>query len=334
VAVHNLPRWEVGRTGVYWLTLDPSARTSGGRLGTAKVLSLLVGAEDVLSHTLTFVSVWDKKGQYVLSHTLTFECVGQCSWKVLNCRRDVVVVQGTGGNRHLCHHYVRVRQLHQSWMFLSHISLLSAPSTTTSLAVPWCTMAWCSSRLPVTAVLSVYPAFSCTVLSLNPKLLVSQGSAPMVYFDLALLSHCGFFRASVCLACSLLEHSETHALERHCAGCPLCAGGPPVYFLSIRTLSRVCTHKKICSSPLCASDVQYSQEFCTPGQHVRDLNCCAAKSWLLCLISPTPCSFHHCTHQGRPANQVRISSPNVCQNEASFLKSHHKVKNNSSSISK
>jgi len=35
-----------------------------------------------------------------------------------------------------------------------------------------------------------------------------------LYFDLALSSHCGFFRASVCLARSLLEHSETHALER------------------------------------------------------------------------------------------------------------------------
>ena len=31
----NLPRREVGRAGVYWLALGPSARTSGGRLGTA-----------------------------------------------------------------------------------------------------------------------------------------------------------------------------------------------------------------------------------------------------------------------------------------------------------
>jgi len=65
-----------------------------------------------------------------------------------------------------------------------------------------------------------------------------------LYFDLALSSHCGFFRASVFLERSLLEHSETCALERRCAGCPLCAGGPPVDFLSIRTLSRVCTHQK------------------------------------------------------------------------------------------
>jgi len=64
-------------------------------------------------------------------------------------------------------------------------------------------------------------------------------------------------------------------------------------------LFHACGHlEKVCSSPLCASDVQYSQEFYTPGQYIRDLNCCAAKSWLLCLISPTPCSFHHCIHQG------------------------------------
>ena len=53
VAVPNLPRREVGRAGVYWLALGPSARTSGGRLGTATLLPLLV-AEGVLSHTLTF----------------------------------------------------------------------------------------------------------------------------------------------------------------------------------------------------------------------------------------------------------------------------------------
>jgi len=38
-----------------------------------------------------------------------------------------------------------------------------------------------------------------------------------LYFDLALSSHCGFFRASVFLERSLLEHSETRALERRCA---------------------------------------------------------------------------------------------------------------------
>jgi len=65
-----------------------------------------------------------------------------------------------------------------------------------------------------------------------------------LYFDLALSRHCGFFRASVFLERSLLEHSETRALERQCAGCLLCAGGLPLDFLSIYTLSRVCIHRK------------------------------------------------------------------------------------------
>ena len=45
---------------MYWRALGLSARTSGGRLGTAKLLPHLVA-------------------EGVLSHTLTFECVGQCS---------------------------------------------------------------------------------------------------------------------------------------------------------------------------------------------------------------------------------------------------------------
>ena len=74
VAVPNLPRREVGPAGVYWLALGPPARTSGGRLGTASATFLpLLVAEDVLSHALTF------------------ECVGQCSWKVLNRRRDAAM---------------------------------------------------------------------------------------------------------------------------------------------------------------------------------------------------------------------------------------------------
>ena len=89
VAVPNLPRREVGRADVYWLALGTSARTSGGRLGTATLLPLLV-----------------VKG--VLSHTLTFECVGQWSWKVLNYRRDAVLVQNKGGNRQRHYHYVCV----------------------------------------------------------------------------------------------------------------------------------------------------------------------------------------------------------------------------------
>ena len=96
-------------------------------------------------------------------------------------RRDATMVQYTGGNRQRRRHYVRVRHLHQSRTFSSHISLLGALVTTTSLAVPWCTTDWCGSRLPVMVMLSVYPAFSCTVLSLNPELLVSQGLAPTAY---------------------------------------------------------------------------------------------------------------------------------------------------------
>jgi len=62
VVVPNLPRQEVGQVGVYWSTLGLSARTSGGRLGTATLLPLFVA-------------------EGVLSHTLTFECVGQCNWE-------------------------------------------------------------------------------------------------------------------------------------------------------------------------------------------------------------------------------------------------------------
>jgi len=90
VVVPNLPRREVGRAGVYWLALGPSARTSGGRLGTVLLLTLLVSEDE-------------------LFHTLTFECVGQCSWIFLNRRRDTAVVQCTGGNHQRRRHYVRVR---------------------------------------------------------------------------------------------------------------------------------------------------------------------------------------------------------------------------------
>jgi len=58
--------------------LSKSVVYHGGRLGTATLVPLLVA-------------------QGVLSYTLTFECMGQCSWKVLNCRRDVPVVQSTEG---------------------------------------------------------------------------------------------------------------------------------------------------------------------------------------------------------------------------------------------
>ena len=52
----------ISRAGVYWRALGPSIRTSWGKLGTVKLLPLLVA-------------------EGLLSHTLTFECVGQCSWE-------------------------------------------------------------------------------------------------------------------------------------------------------------------------------------------------------------------------------------------------------------
>jgi len=64
------------------------------------------------------------------------------------------------------------------------------------------------------------------------------------------------------------------------------------------------------------------------------------------LIASTPSHllrtrcWHHDDHwskrrvKSRPDNQVRISRLNLCQHEASFLKSHQKVKNDNSSISK
>jgi len=39
-----------------------------------------------------------------------------------------------------------------------------------------------------------------------------------IYFDLALSSHCGFFRASVRLACSLLEHPQLMRCVEHQVG--------------------------------------------------------------------------------------------------------------------
>ena len=149
-------------------------------------------------------------------------------------------------------------------------------------------------------MLSVY---SWTVLGLSAKLLVSQGWASTTYscnLDLVLSSHCSFLRTSVRLAQSLLEHLRLTQWSVNELVVPYVQEDHQLTScLSI--LFHTCGHlEKVCSMPLCASDVQYSQEFHVPGQHIRDLNCCAAKSWLLCLISPTPCSFHHCTHQGPP----------------------------------
>jgi len=121
-----------------------------------------------------------------------------------------------------------------------------------------------------------------------------------LYFDLALSSHCdcGFFRASLRLARSLLEHPKLTRWSVNELVVPYVQEDHQLT-TCLPTLFHACGHlEKVCSSPLCASNVPNSQEFYIPGQHIRDLNCCAAKSWLLCLISPTPCFFHYCTHQG------------------------------------
>jgi len=53
------------------------------------------------------------------------------------------------------------------------------------------------------------------------------------------------FLQSVCVFSTLATGTpETHTLEHQWACCPLCAGGPPVNFLSIHTLSRVWTSWK------------------------------------------------------------------------------------------
>ena len=158
------------------------------------------------------------------------------------------------------------------------------------------------SRLPFTAMLSVYLAFSYTSGSRPERRaagVTRMGpNDVLLYFDLALLSHCSFFRVSVRLARSLLEHPKlTRWSFDELVVLYVQEDNQSTSCLS--ALFHACGHlEKVCSLPLCASDVQYSQEFYTPGRHIRDLNCCAAKYWLLCLISPTPCSFHHCTHQG------------------------------------
>ena len=63
----GLPRREVGRAGVYWLALGPSARTSGGRLGTATLQPppasphthfSAIFENSSVPHTKIFVSVW------------------------------------------------------------------------------------------------------------------------------------------------------------------------------------------------------------------------------------------------------------------------------------
>jgi len=71
VAVPNLPRREVGRAGVYWLALSPSARTSGGRLGTA-----MLQPPPASSHTPTISRNFSERFSKIqVYHTQTFSWV-------------------------------------------------------------------------------------------------------------------------------------------------------------------------------------------------------------------------------------------------------------------
>jgi len=135
----------------------------------------------------------------VLSHTITFECVGQCSWKVLNCRRDVAVVQCTAGTVHgrlLCTRVVAVSEPDVLVTYLTieragNYDLIGRPVVHDGLVrlqAPCHCHTECVSR------------FSCM-------------DGVFLYFDVALSSHCGFFRASVFLERSLLENSETRTLD-------------------------------------------------------------------------------------------------------------------------
>jgi len=197
-------------------------------LGTATLLPLLVA-------------------EGVLSHTLTFECVGQCSWESFESSQ-----RQCGGAMHrrepsaqspLCTRAVAVSEpdvlvTHLAIERASDYNLIGRPVVHNSLVrlqAPRHGHVECVSRVLLHG--SQPEPRATGVTRLGPD-------GVFLYFDLALSSHCGFFRASVCLARSVLEHSETHALERQCAGCPLRAGGPPVDFLSIRTLSRVWTLRK------------------------------------------------------------------------------------------
>ena len=163
--------------------------------------------------------------------------------------------------------------MHQSQTFSSHISLLSAPATRTSLAVPWCTTVWCGSRLTVTADVECVSRVLLHGSQPEPQATGVRRLGPdcvFLYCNIALSSHYSFFRASLFLKHSLMEYFARwtfHALvvlyvqEDHTSTSRLSA------------LFHTFTHiEKVCSSPLFASDVQYYQEFCTPGQYVRDLN--------------------------------------------------------------
>jgi len=235
----------------------------------------------------------------VLSHTVTFECVAQCFELSQRQCSSAMHRQEPSTVSPLCTRAVAVLEPDVLVTYLAieragDYDLIGRPVVYDSLVqlqAPRHGHVECVSHVLLHGSRPECQAAGVTRVGPNNVFL---------YFDLALSSHsdCGFFRASVRLARSLLEHPKlTRWSVNELVVLYVQEGHQSTACLSV--LFHACGHlKKVCSSPLCASDVQYSQEFYIPGQHIRDLNCCAAKSWLLHLISPTPCSFHYCIHQG------------------------------------
>jgi len=126
------------------------------------------------------------------------------------------VVQCTGGNRQRRHHYVRVGSCIEPDVLITHLAieragdyeLIGRPvvhNGLVQLQVPRHGHVESVSRV---LLHSSRPEPQATgVTRLSPE-------GVFLYFGLVLSSHCGFFRASVFLERSLLEHSETRALER------------------------------------------------------------------------------------------------------------------------
>jgi len=179
VAVLNLLRREVGRAGVYWLALGPSARTSGGRLGTVTLLPLL-DAVGVLSHTLTFECGTVQLESFELSQR---RCSGAMH------RREPSAVSP------LC---TRVVTASEADVLVTHLAierasdydLIGCPMVHDGLVrlqAPRHGHVECVSRVLLHGSQPEPQATGVTRLCPDGVFL---------YFDLALLIHCGFFRAA------------------------------------------------------------------------------------------------------------------------------------------
>jgi len=117
-------------------------------------------------------------------------------------------------------------------------------------------------------MLSVYPAFSYTVLGLNPELLVPQGTDPTAYSCILTLRRRVTVVSSERLCFQNAPCWNTPKLARWSVDA-LVVLYVQEYHQSTSCLSALfhaCAHiEKVCSLPLCVSDVQCSQDFCTPG---------------------------------------------------------------------